>query len=409
MLRRIFHIGRYGRDVEREVERELDHHIELSAREFERQGMSPEAARKAALEAFGDRGTIELEVRGARQSTVRRRERHDWWSELRQDITVGLRALRRTPGFTLVALLTLAIGIGANSAVFSVVRSVLLRPLPYPEPDQLVQVWSDYREQSGRTEPEWLTPPDFADWRDQNRTFAAMAAYDGWGPDLTGEGDPVSLPGLAVSGNYFALLGVSPAIGRTLTAADDDAGAERAVVLSHGLWQRQFGGDPRILGRALQLGGEPWTVVGVMPRDFRAPVQGAQPDLFRARRRPVNDPCGRGCIVVRAIGRLKPGVSLAQAQTDLGAIARGIAERFPETNKGVKPWLIPLADQITGPTREPLLALSGAIGFVLLIGCVNLASLLLVRGEGRARELAVRAALGAGRGRLIRQLVVESS
>ncbi|HWA41255.1 MAG TPA: ADOP family duplicated permease, partial [Gemmatimonadales bacterium] len=148
---------------------------------------------------------------------------------------------------------------------------------------------------------------------------------------------------------------------------------------------------------------------GVMPRDFRAPVQGAQPDLFRARRRPVNDPCGRGCIVVRAIGRLKPGVSLAQAQSDLGAIARGIAERFPETNKGVKPWLIPLADQITGPTREPLLALSGAIGFVLLIGCVNLASLLLVRGEGRARELAVRAALGAGRGRLIRQLVVESS
>ncbi|MFN8652965.1 MAG: ABC transporter permease [Gemmatimonadales bacterium] len=409
MFRRIFHIGRHHPTPGEDVRLELEHHLEQSTRDFERQGLPPEEARRAALAAFGDRAAVEAELRGLRQQTLEERQSREWWSELRQDLQVAWRGLRRTPGFTLVALLTLALGIGANSAIFGVVRSVLLRPLPYPEPGQLVQLWTDYSAQNGRAEPEWLTPPDFTDWRAQNRSFSGMAAYDGWGPDLTGEGDPVALGGLAVGGDYFSLLGVAPALGRTLTTPDDDPGSERAVVLSHGLWQRQFGGDPRILGRTLQLSGEPWTVVGVMPRDFRAPVQGAQPEIFRARRRPSPDPCGRGCITVRAIGRLKPGLSIAQAQSDLGGIAGSIAERFPETNKGVKPWLIPLAEQLTGATRKPLLALSGAIGFVLLIACVNLASLLLVRGEGRARELAVRAALGAGRGRLVRQLVVESS
>ncbi|HSB56082.1 MAG TPA: permease prefix domain 1-containing protein, partial [Gemmatimonadales bacterium] len=215
-MKRIFHLGQSAEHVTDEVRRELDHHIELRAREFEGQGMSPAAAREAALASFGDRTAIESEVREARRATVEARERRDWWSELVQDLRVAARGLRRTPGFTIVALLTLALGIGANSAIFSVVRSILLRPLPYPDAGRLVQVWSDYRENNGRTEPEWLTPPDFADWRDGNKSFETMAAYGGWGPDLTGSGEPASLNGLTVSGDYFTVLGVAPALGRPL-------------------------------------------------------------------------------------------------------------------------------------------------------------------------------------------------
>jgi predicted permease len=409
-MKRVFRLGRLVRStVTDDVQQELDHHLELRAREFEARGMSPAEARQAALDSFGDRQSIEAQVRAERESTVRRRDWGYWWSELLQDVRVAWRGLRRTPGFTAVALLTLALGIGANSAIFSVVRSTLLRPLPYPEAERLVQLWTDYRQQNGRAEPEWLTPPDFADWRDQNRSFASMAAYGGWGPDLTGSGDPTSLIGLTVSGDYFTMLGVAPALGRALQPSDDDAGSEPAIVLSDAIWRRRFGADPNILGRQLQLNGESWTVVGVMPRSFRVPLQTAQPEVIRAFRRPATDRCGRGCITLRAIGRLKPGVTLAQAQADLTALAVQQGEKYPDTNRGVAAWLIPLHEQVVGPTRHSLLALSGAIGFVLLIGCVNLASLLLVRGEGRSREIAVRAALGAGRGRLVRQLLVESA
>ena len=391
----------------KDVEREIDLHIELRAREFEAQGMTRDDARRAAIQAFGDLTAIANEVTDIRESTVRERQRRDWFDELRMDLLVGLRILRRAPSFTLIALLTLAIGIGANTAIFGVLRSVLLRPLPYPNADQLVQVWSDHRA-IGRAQPEWLTPPDFADWRDQNSTFSGMASYQGWFPDLTGSGgDPETVGGLLVSGTFFDVLESTPSVGRLITKADDDTSAQRVVVLTHAFWQRRFGADRSIVGKQLTLNGVPWTVAGVLSPDFRSPTPIA-PNVIAPARRPPNGGCGRGCIVLRVIGRLKPNVSLASAQADLAHIAARIARDYPETNAKVGAWLIPLHEQITGPTKPALVTLSVAVAFVLLIGCVNLANLLLVRGAAHGREIGVRAALGAGRGRVIRQLLTEN-
>ncbi|HEV8597907.1 MAG TPA: ABC transporter permease [Gemmatimonadales bacterium] len=390
-----------------DVQKEIELHLELRAKEFEAQGMSAEQAHKAALAAFGDRGAIESEVQSLRGDTLRERHRRDRVGELLQDLKVAVRGLLRASGFTAVALLTLALGIGANSAIFSVVRSVLLRPLPYPDSQQLVQLWTDHRAR-GRAEPEWLTPTEFFEWRDGNSTFSGMAAYTSWGPDLTGSGEPEALGGIMVSGNYFMVLGATPALGRLLSPADDDARAEGVIVLSDALWRRRFGAERGVLGRVLQLNGESWTIVGVLPRQFRPPLA-VTPEVYRALRRPADSRCRWGCFVWRAVGRMKPGVTFAQAEADLKSIARRLEGEQPATNAGVGAWPIPLHEQITGPTRTPLFALAGAVLFVLLIGCVNLANLLLVRGAGRARELGVRAALGAGRGRLVRQLLTESA
>lgn len=405
-VRRSFRVGSNGSNAD--VEREIALHLDLRAREFEAAGMSPEDARAAALDAFGDPDKIESEVHVIHERAVDMRRSQEWRDELKQDLRVGLRMLRRSPAFALVAILTLALGIGANTAIFSVLRSVLLRPLPYAQPEQLVQIWTDHRA-IGRPEPEWLAPPDFFDLAAQNRTFSSMAAYSGWGPDITGVGDPQSLNGLMVTGQYFTMLGTTPALGRLITPADDDATAAPVAIISHALWQRQFGSDPSVVGRVVTLQGNPWTIVGVLPAGFRAPFQSFTPDIFRAMRRPSNSTCGRGCITWQAIGRMKPGVTVANAQKDLGVVHSRLAVEYPETNAKIGSWLIPLHEQLTGSSRAAIFTLTVAVGLVLLIGCVNLANLLLVRTATRGREIGVRAAIGAGRGRLIRQLLTESA
>ncbi|MBO0725231.1 MAG: ABC transporter permease, partial [Blastocatellia bacterium] len=323
-----------------------------------------------------------------------------------QDLRYGSRMLLKNPGFTAVAVITLALGIGANTSIFSVVNSVALRPLPYPNAERLMTIWEDHRARNGPVN-EWTSPPGFEDWRDQAKSFDHVVALQNWQPTLTGQGEPEQLFGAQVSHDTFAMLGVTPALGRSFRPEEDQRGVESVVIISHSLWQRRFGADPSLVGKKISLNGESRVVIGVMPAEFKFPII-AGADIWRPIQPALGPGCQRGCITVRVMARLKPGGSEPQALAELNALAARIERQFPDTNAKVGATLIPLREFLVGPVKTQMLALLVAVGFVLLIACANVANLLLARSATREKEIAIRASLGAGRWRIARRLLSES-
>jgi putative ABC transport system permease protein len=385
--------------IEHEMEEEMRFHLRMRTRENIERGMKPEEAEREARRRFGNVGKIKDLGRDIKGGGL--------METILQDLRYGARMLSKHPVFTLIAVITLALGIGANTVIFSVVDAVLLRPLPYRDPDRLVSLWSTFESAGGATGGSAM--PDYREWRDRNQVFEELGAFYYEGFNLTGQDrDAENVTGAYVSHNLFPLLGVMPAIGRGFTQADEQFGNHRVVLLSHQLWQRRYEGDPEITGRGIRIGGQTYTVIGVMPQGMPFLYNQPRVELWTPISFAPDDNMGtRNNHFIELLGRLKAGVSIEQANSDVSAIARRIEEQYPQ-NSGLGARVMSIRERISDATQRGLYVLLGAVAFVLLVACVNVANLLLARAATRERELAIRAALGASRSRLIRQSMLEN-
>jgi len=384
---------------QQELEQELQSHLQMAASDRIERGESAERAGQAVRREFGN---VELV-----QQVTRDQWGWRWLEELLQDLRYGARMLRKSPGFTVVAVLTLALGIGANSGIFSIVNGVLLNPLPYPHSEQLVTL----HESKPNFEFGSISYPNFRDWRKDNHTFSSMAISRRFAFSLTGLGEAEQVRARFISSDFFSTVGVNPVLGRSFAPGEDEIGAAPIALISAGFWKRKFGSSTDVLAKTLTLDGRNYTIVGVVPANFDLFLRSLEVAEVYVPIGQWNNPLlpkrGAG-LGIHGIARLKPGVSIEQARADMSEVARNLTAAFPDDDKGTGATMLPLRQEMLGGVQPILLVLFVAVAFVLLIACVNVTSLLLARSTGRSREFAIRSALGAGQGRILRQLLTES-